>query len=344
MIPPGAARRHIEPWRRELAEAVTDPAELLRLLDLDPGLLPAARRAASRFGLRVPRNYIACMRRGDPLDPLLRQVLPLAAECEDVSGFGADPVGDLAAVRTPGVLAKYHGRALLMTTGACAVHCRYCFRREFPYASATLTPARLEAALGALGTMRGLEEVILSGGDPLALPTSHLARITGALGRLAGLRRLRIHTRTPIVLPSRVNGPLLEWLRGLSWTTVVVLHVNHARELSLDVRAALAQLADSDVTLLNQSVLLRGVNDDEDALAELSLELFDSGVLPYYLHLLDRVTGTAHFDTPEEKAVRLVASLPRRLPGYLVPKLVREVAGEDSKLPIAPAGDSRQRC
>ena len=344
MIPLRPPARHFEPWRRALADAVTDPAELLELLGLDPALLPAARQAAARFGLRAPRSFIARMRRGDPADPLLLQVLPLAAELVDAPGFDRDPVGDLAALRAPGVLAKYRGRALLMTTGACAVNCRYCFRREFPYESGALTPGRLAAAMSELSRTPGLQEVILSGGDPLALPTARLSRITDALAELPGLRRLRIHTRTPIVLPTRVDAPLLDWLRGLPWRPVIVLHANHPRELSADVRAAIALLATSGATLLNQSVLLRGVNDDEDTLAELSVGLFDAGVLPYYLHLLDRVTGTAHFDTAEDEAARLHAGLLRRLPGYLVPKLVREVAGAASKLPLSATGHPESGC
>jgi EF-P beta-lysylation protein EpmB len=344
MIPSGAATRHLEPWRKELAGAVTDPAQLLRMLDLDPALLPAARRAAALFGLRVPRAFIAQMRRGDPHDPLLLQVLPLGAETRNVPGFSPDPVGDLAAMQVPGVLAKYPGRALLMTTGACAVHCRYCFRREFPYEAGALTPARLAAAVDSLAAMPGLEEVILSGGDPLALPTARLLSITDALGTLPGLRRLRIHTRTPIVLPARVDESLLAWLRALRWRTVIVLHANHPRELSPDVRAALASLANSGAVLLNQAVLLRGINDDADTLAALSLELFDAGVMPYYLHLLDHVSGTAHFDIPEADAAVLHDALLRRLPGYLVPRLVREVAGALSKVPIASGGDPVPGC
>jgi L-lysine 2,3-aminomutase len=347
MIPPDVAARHFEPWRRELAESVTDPAELLRLLELDPALLPAARLAAARFGLRVPHAFLAQMRRGDPRDPLLLQVLPLAAELREHAGFGPDPVGDLSALQAPGLLAKYHGRALLMTTGACAVHCRYCFRREFPYDAGALTPARLAAAVAALAATPDLEEIILSGGDPLSLPTARLAAITAALEALPGLRRLRrlrIHTRTPIVLPARVDGPLLEWLGALPWRTVVVLHVNHPRELSAAVRAALASLVESGATLLNQSVLLAGVNDHEDTLAELSTGLFDAGVLPYYLHLLDRVSGTAHFDVPAARAMRLHAGLLARLPGYLVPRLVREVPGAASKVPATLAGAADGEC
>ncbi len=344
MIPPDDAARHFEPWRRELAAAVTDPAELLALLELDPALLPGARRAAARFGLRVPRAYLALMHRGDPADPLLRQVLPLEAETATVAGFGSDPVGDLAALQVPGLLSKYHGRALLMTTGACAVHCRYCFRREFPYDSGSLTPARLEQAVAALAAMPGIEEVILSGGDPLALPTARLARIGKALAALPGLNRLRIHTRTPVVLPARVDALLLDWLAGLPWRTVIVLHVNHPRELSPQVSTAVRDLAATGATLLNQSVLLAGVNDDEDTLCELSTALFEAGVLPYYLHLLDRVAGTAHFEVAERRAIELHAGLLRRLPGYLAPRLVRELAGAPCKMPVRPAGQGAARC
>jgi L-lysine 2,3-aminomutase len=344
MIPPDVAARHFEPWRLELAESVTDPAELLRLLELDSALLPAARLAADRFGLRVPRAFLAQMRRGDPRDPLLLQVLPLAAELLEHAGFGPDPVGDLDALQAPGLLGKYRGRSLLMTTGACAVHCRYCFRREFPYDAGALTPARLATAVAALAAVPDLEEVILSGGDPLSLPTARLADVTAALGSLPRLRRLRIHTRTPIVLPARVDRLLLEWLGALPWRTVIVLHVNHPRELSAPVRAALALLAGTGATLLNQSVLLAGVNDDEHVLAELSTALFEAGVLPYYLHLLDRVSGTAHFDTPLARATRLHAALLDRLPGYLVPRLVREVAGAASKLPAGLAGAASDEC
>ena len=337
MITPGTAARHLEPWRRELAEAVTDPAELLEQLELDPALLPAARRAAALFGLKVPRSFLARMRPGDARDPLLLQVLPLHAETVDVPGFGADPVGDLAALRTPGVLAKYQGRALLMTTGACAVNCRYCFRREFPYEAGALTPARLEAAVAGLSAMPGLEEVILSGGDPLALPTARLTRITAALERVPGLRRLRIHTRTPVVLPARVEPKLLCWLRDLAWPLVVVLHVNHARELDAAVLQALGDLGAAGATLLNQSVLLRGVNDDAGVLVELSTALFEAGVLPYYLHMLDPARGTAHFEVGAARAREIHGEVAARLPGYLVPRLVREVEGASAKLAI-PTG------
>lgn len=321
-------------WRQELADAVADPAELLALLALDTRHLPAARAAAERFPLRVPRGFVARMRRGDPADPLLRQVLPLGAELDAVAGFGADPVGDLASARAPGLLTKYQGRALLVATGACGVHCRYCFRREFPYADENPRADDWRAALDAIAADRSLSEVILSGGDPLSLSDRRLAELVARLGAIPHLARLRIHTRQPVVLPSRVDAALLGWLGATRLRVVIVLHINHAQEIDHDVRAACALLAGTGALLLNQSVLLRGVNDSVVALTALSEALFTAGVLPYYLHQLDRVAGAAHFAVPDAEALALHAAAAERLPGYLVPRLVREVAGAPRKLPL----------
>jgi EF-P beta-lysylation protein EpmB len=318
-----------------LAGAVTDPAELLDLLALDQALLPAAMAAARLFPLRVPHAYLARMRRGDPHDPLLRQVLPLAVEHDERPGFGADPVGDLAAQAVPGVLQKYHGRVLLTATGACAVHCRYCFRRHFPYADANASADAWLGALAHIAADTSLHEVILSGGDPLVLSDRRLSQFVDALAGVPHVRRLRIHTRLPVVLPARVDGDLLDWLARPRFATVLVVHANHAHEIDAPVCAAMARLRHAGVTLLNQSVLLRGVNDSVDALAELSESLFAAGVLPYYLHLLDRVQGAAHFEVPEAEARHLMQQLNARLPGYLVPRLVREVAGAPGKVPVA---------
>lgn len=319
-------------WRRTLAEAVTDPVELLALLELPPSLLDGMRRAGRLFPLRVPRGFVARMRKGDPQDPLLAQVLPLEAELAEAPGFTADPLGELAVAAAPGVLHKYQGRALLIATGACAVHCRYCFRREFPYAEHGAASSQIEEALEYLAADLTIEEVILSGGDPLLLPDARLARLAEALAEIPHLRRLRVHTRTPIVLPDRVDDDLLAWLTGTRLSPVVVLHANHAREIDGEVAAAMARLKEAGVPLLNQSVLLKGVNDSVEALADLSRALFAAGVLPYYLHLLDRVTGAAHFEVEEAEARRLASALAARLPGYLVPRLVREVAGAPGKV------------
>jgi EF-P beta-lysylation protein EpmB len=282
------------------------------------------------------------MRRGDVNDPLLRQVLPLAEELLDTPGFGDAPLHEHEATRAPGLLQKYAGRALLITTQACAIHCRYCFRREFPYAgqhdAAEEGGPRFRAALDVIAGDPTIEEVILSGGDPLSLGDARLAKITDAIAGMPHVQRIRVHTRQPIVLPSRVDEGLLAWLRGIRRPTVFVLHTNHPNEVDDEVRNACARLRAAGVTLLNQSVLLRGVNDDVETLAQLSRTLMDTGIVPYYLHLPDRVRGTAHFDVDEAKAQRLVAALNARLSGYLVPRLVREIPGAASKvqsLPIA---------
>ena len=324
-------------WQRELSRAITNPAVLLDALGLPAGLRQAAEAASGQFALRVTPSYLARMRRGDADDPLLRQVLPRAEELHDTAGYEADPLQEREALRAPNLLQKYPGRALLITTQACAIHCRFCFRREFPYGEAGADDGmapRFRAAIDAISADTSLEEVILSGGDPLSLSDARLASITGALARIPHVRRIRVHTRQPIVLPSRVDAGLAAWARGVARPLLFVLHTNHANEIDDDVRAACASLKAAGATLLNQSVLLRGVNDDVATLERLSCALMDAGVLPYYLHLPDRVHGTAHFDVEEKRARELVAALTARTSGYLVPRLVREVPGAPSKLPV----------
>lgn len=284
--------------------------------------------------MRVPRPFAARMRRGDPTDPLLRQVLPLDDELRPMPGFVDDAVGDLAARDAPGVIRKYQGRALLITTGSCAVNCRYCFRRHFPYAEENAAAGRWQDAIARLQSQKDVSEVILSGGDPLSLRTERLAELTAGLSAIPHLRRLRIHTRLPIVLPSRVDRALTAWLSTLPWPVVVVIHANHANEFDAAVDTALAHLGRSGAVLLNQSVLLAGVNDSVEALVDLSERAFEAGVLPYYLHALDPVRGAAHFDVPDPVARTLVGAVRDRLPGFLVPRLVREVPGAASKTPL----------
>jgi EF-P beta-lysylation protein EpmB len=320
-----------EPWQSELAHALTDPKQLLQQLGLDPQQVPHLSGAMSGFPLRVPRGFVRRMRRGDPDDPLLRQVLPAAAELIEQPGFASDPLSELRYQQVPGLLHKYRGRALLISTGACAVHCRYCFRREFPYGEAAAEGGRWNAALAAIAADPTIEEVILSGGDPLTLRTARLEQLGHGLAAITHVRRLRLHTRTPIVLPERVDDALLRWLAGLRWPCVIVLHANHGNEIDDGVRAAARQLRAAGATLLNQSVLLAGVNDSPCALEGLSLALWSAGVLPYYLNLLDRVRGSAHFEVPEARARALMAELAGRLPGYLVPRLVRDLPGAASK-------------
>jgi EF-P beta-lysylation protein EpmB len=324
-------------WQADMASAITHPQELVIELGLDPALVAPAEAAGAAFRLRVPRSYVSRIRRGDPNDPLLRQVLPIGNELADTADYIADPLGEHAALQAPGLLQKYHGRALLITTSACAVHCRYCFRREFPYAQQTSESSRWSEALAAIADDPSIEEVILSGGDPLSLSDSRLMSLTDAIQRIPHVRRLRVHTRQPVVLPSRIDEGLTEWLTQLRLPVVFVLHANHANEIDSDVRAACASLRASGVTLLNQTVLLRGVNDDAGVLADLSRALFEAGVLPYYLHVLDHVRGAAHFDIPEERARLIAGQLAAQMPGYLVPRLAREIYGAPAKVTLSPS-------
>ncbi|AVP98091.1 EF-P beta-lysylation protein EpmB [Ahniella affigens] len=335
MIPGTSNSKKPEPadWRRLWRDAVTDPLELLDLLGLTDLAADLADAGLAAFPLRVPRGYVAKMRRGDRHDPLLRQVLPLNAEDRPVPGFNLDAVGDAAAKAGDGVLHKYQGRALLIATGSCAIHCRYCFRRHFPYADETAAKDHWRPALSYLRDRTDIDEVLLSGGDPLSLSNAKLASLYEALAELPSIRRIRIHTRLPIVLPERIDSGLLQLFRNSPKTQVMVIHANHAQELDAPVGQALSDLRQAGVQLLNQSVLLRGVNDRLESLSELSERLIELGVLPYYLHLLDRVAGTAHFEVDATEAAALERGLRNSLPGYLVPKFVREIAGEPAKTP-----------
>lgn len=321
-------------WQHELRQAFSRPAELLAYLGLDPATPQLAAGLMRDFPLRVPRAYAERMRKGDVHDPLLRQVWPGADEAQQVPGFVRDAVGDLDRARGGGLIHKYQGRVLLIATGACAVHCRYCFRRHFPYSEQLAVRAHWQTALDEIAADTSISEVILSGGDPLSLADDKLAELVQALDGIAHVRRLRLHTRQPIVLPSRIDERLLGWLDATRLATVFVLHANHAHELDDKVAQALRPLRERGISLLNQSVLLRGVNDDADTLATLSERLLECGVLPYYLHLLDRVQGAAHFEVSEPEAQALMRALSARLPGYLVPRLVRELAGEPAKTPV----------
>lgn len=318
-------------WRGQLKSAFADPRSLLDWLGIEAAAVDTDPDAA--FATRIPRAFAARMRPGDPADPLLRQVLPLAAERLEQPGYSADPVGDGPSRKARGVLHKYAGRALVITTGACAVHCRYCFRREFPYAAEHAAGDRWRQALDYVRARPDIEEVILSGGDPLMLPTERLATFTDALVGLHHVRRIRIHTRLPVVLPDRVDAELIEWIAGLRHS-VVVIHANHPREFDAAVDAAVTRMRSAGATVLNQAVLLAGINDDADTLSGLMRRTFEAGALPYYLHLLDPVRGSGHFRVDEDHARRLMEHLRIHLSGYLVPRLVRERAGAPYKLPV----------
>jgi EF-P beta-lysylation protein EpmB len=312
-------------WQDELRRAIDKPLELLNLLELSHHALAHRVLTTPRFKMRVPRGYVARMRKGDPDDPLLRQVLPVKEEQKQVVNYHTDPTGDVKAEIQPGLLQKYYGRILLLTTSVCPIHCRYCFRQY--YTNFLMKPSALPAVLETIRRESSIKEVILSGGDPLCLSDKRLAKWVNHLAMIPHLQRLRLHTRLPIILPERINGELLTWLTSTRLQPIVVIHANHANEIDKAVSEALQTLVQNGITVLNQSVLLRGVNDNISALIALSETLFSQGVLPYYLHLLDRVQGAAHFEVSESSARQLLQAMQVKLPGYLVPKLVREVVG-----------------
>lgn len=321
-------------WHQSLASAIRDPNQLIELLDLGDEWKHQAVRAAEQFPLIVPRSYVARMRPGDPHDPLLRQVLPLENEIQSSGGFSIDAVGDAASRIAPGLLHKYQGRALLIATGACAIHCRYCFRRHYPYGNEPRRLDEWDPALLALAADDSIHEVLLSGGDPLMLTDLRLGNLIERIATIRHIERLRIHTRLPIVLPDRITRSLIELLTQTRLTPIMVVHANHPNEVVDDCADSLRLMVRSGITTLNQAVLLRGINDEADTLATLSERLINVGVIPYYLHQLDRVQGTAHFEVDEAIGRQLIAELRRRLPGYAVPDYVREVAGEAHKVHV----------
>ena len=324
-------RAHAADWQEELANAVRDPVELCRLVGLSSTAADAARHAAIRLPVLVPRPYLARIRPGDARDPLLVQVLPREPELSSPPGFTPDPLGESSALCAPGLLWKYQNRILILTTPNCAVHCRFCFRRHFLSGNALQSPLKWEEAFSLISDEPSIHELILSGGDPLILPDELLGSTAARLAEIPHLRRLRIHTRLPIVIPQRVGDDLIAWMKGTRLTSILVVHVNHPREIDQHVAAALGRLVDAGIPVLSQSVLLAGVNDDLDVLAELYERLADLRVLPYYLHQLDPVAGAAHFQVPTPKGKTLIAGLRARLPGYAVPRYVTEPQGAAAK-------------
>lgn len=323
-------------WQSLLAQSITDPRELLRRLQLDPALLAPAQAASADFPLRVPEPYVNRMRPGDAADPLLRQVLPLGEELLEHPDFVLDPLGEQHSNARPGVIHKYHGRLLLIVSGGCAVNCRYCFRRHFPYGDNALSTDQWQQALDYIRQDPSIAEVIYSGGDPLAANDKRLAWLTREIADIAHVRRLRVHTRLPVVIPQRVTSSLIDALCGTRLPVSMVLHCNHANELDGQLGQAITTLRRAGIMLLNQTVLLKGVNDRIEDLLALSEALGDHGVLPYYLHVLDHVRGAQHFHVDDATARGLAGEMLARLPGFLVPRLVREIAGETSKTPLHP--------
>lgn len=334
MIHGSSVRVESASWQNLLAGSITDPRVLLARLKLDPGLLAGALAAGREFALRVPEPYLLRMQPGNPNDPLLRQVLPLGEELEDQPGYVTDPLGEQHSNAQPGIIHKYHGRLLLVVTAGCAINCRYCFRRHFPYAENNLSTAEWEQALDYIRQDTSINEVIYSGGDPLAANDRRIAWLTRQIADIPHIKRLRVHTRLPVVIPQRVTDGLIEALSATRLPVTMVLHCNHANEVDAQMLAATQKLKSANITLLNQAVLLRGVNNRLEDQMALSEVLGDNGVLPYYLHLLDHVRGASHFHCSDAEAKHLVGQLLTRLPGYLVPRLVREIAGEAGKVPI----------
>ena len=320
-------------WQQQLSQAVTDPQELLEQLNLNPALLGPAKQASQLFPLKVPQSFIDRMRQGRHDDQLLRQVLPMEPELIAHSGYTQDPVMEQGSA-TPGLMQKYAGRVLLIVNGHCAVNCRYCFRRHFPYDENRLNRQQWQRVIDQLVQDKSVTEVIYSGGDPLASSDSQLQWLTEAIADIQHIKRLRIHTRLPVVIPSRITDASLNWMRQDRLQTIMVLHINHPNEINDELVKSIQRLKQAEITLLNQTVLLRGVNDSTKILTTLSETLFSAGVLPYYLHLMDKVAGAVHFDVPIEVATQLYKELLASLPGYLVPKMVQEIPGEASKTPL----------
>lgn len=321
-------------WQQQLAQAITEPQELMALLKLKPDDFPLAQQVSNQFQLRLPRSYVDKINPGNPHDPLLKQVMTHAAELEVSDAYTTDPVGDMAAMPIPGLLHKYQGRVLLITTGACAIHCRYCFRRHFPYGDNHSAKHQWQPALDYIRQDNSISEVILSGGDPLILSDSKLGQLISQLETIPHVDTLRIHSRVPVTLPSRITDELISLLASSRLQLCLVIHANHPNEIRNQEQQALQRLHQSGVMLLNQSVLLKDINDQEVILSELSRRLFAASTLPYYLHMLDPVQGAQHFEVSKERAIQLIENLRNTLPGYLVPKLVKEKQGERSKLPL----------
>ncbi|WP_232774784.1 MULTISPECIES: EF-P beta-lysylation protein EpmB [Halomonadaceae] len=321
-------------WQQQLSQAIRDPQVLCDRLDLDKEWLAGAQSGHALFEVRVPEAYLSRIAHGDINDPLLRQVLPLSEETLSPAGYVLDPLEESEHRPAKGLIHKYAGRVLLIASPTCAINCRYCFRRHFPYSDNSPSRAQWQEALGYLRDDSTIHEAILSGGDPLAASDRQLAWLVEQLENIPHLKRLRIHTRLPVVIPDRINEDLLGWLGTTRLQKVVVLHINHANEIDQAVVDACTRLKQAGATLLNQSVLLRDVNDNVTALAALSERLLEAGILPYYLHVLDPVQGAAHFDVADNEARELVSQLRAHLPGFLMPRLVREIPGKESKTPL----------
>ncbi len=322
-------------WLHQYKNSITSIESLCKELEIHANQLPFSVPAHQQFHLRVTKSYIQRMQKSNPHDPLLLQVLPHVHEENKVLGYYTDPVGDLESCKSPGLIKKYNGRALLLTTSRCAVHCRYCFRRHFPYTLHNPRKDDWHLAINKINSDTSIEEVILSGGDPLVLPEENLVKIFKQLETIDHVKRLRIHTRLPVVIPDRINNNFLQLINNTNLQIIIVLHLNHYQELDCYLKNKLRELSSAKCILLNQSVLLKNINDNVNTLTKLSEALIEATVLPYYLHILDKVQGAAHFNVTEEQARKIMSTVATKLPGYLVPRLVKEQSGHPAKTLIA---------
>ncbi|MDQ2164111.1 MULTISPECIES: EF-P beta-lysylation protein EpmB [Vibrio] len=320
-------------WLQQLTNAISNPAKLLQQLEIDPALWQNGFAARKLFALRVPQSFVDRMEKGNPYDPLLRQVLPLNEEFEWHDGYSNDPL-DEQNNAIPGLLHKYRNRVLMIVKGGCAINCRYCFRRHFPYQENKGSKQVWQQSVDYIAAHPELNEVILSGGDPLMAKDEELRWLIDAISSVPHIKRLRIHSRLPVVIPARITNALCDLLRETRLQVILVTHINHANEINLEFKQQMSRLRAINVTLLNQGVLLKGVNDSVDAQVALSETLFDAGILPYYLHVLDKVQGAAHFFVSDQKAKEIMAGVIERVSGYLVAKLTREIGGRASKTPL----------
>ena len=320
-------------WQKELAKSFTDPEKLLQYLNLDGEKYRSHFGARRLFPMRVPRHFVELMEKGNWQDPLLQQVMPNSQEFFSQPGFSEDPL-DEHNTAGRGILHKYRNRALFIVRGGCAVNCRYCFRRHFPYADNAVNKQQWQEAIDYVAANAQLDEIIYSGGDPLMARDEHLAWLSQQLMAIPHIRRLRIHTRLPVVLPQRIDSAFIDWFSTMPLQRILVLHINHANEVSDELKRRLKPLKEAGVTLLNQAVLLGGINDSADQQIALNEAVFEAGVMPYYLHMLDKVQGASHFDVPLSSAKTMMAEVIKRQPGYLVPKLVREIGGQPGKTPV----------
>lgn len=318
-------------WKTEFSQCISSIDELLGRLQLKPEQLSPSHQAATDFPLRVPRPFVERMKIGDPNDPLLAQVLPVIQETQSAVGYSADPLEETQHNPVPGIVHKYRNRLLLIVSPSCAINCRYCFRRHFPYQENRQSKEQWQQAIAYISRSKEINEVIFSGGDPLAANENFLSWLTKQIADIPHIKRLRIHSRLPVVIPSRIDEPFLSWITATRLKPIIVLHINHSNEIDSSVQNMIQRLLSRGILILNQTVLLKGINDDAQVLSELSETVYDVGVLPYYLHLLDPIEGASHFDISQQRAEHIFHQLQAELPGFLVPKLVREIPGKKSK-------------